>query len=230
MIGQRFGMFIIIKDSGKRSNDRGMIWRCRCDCGEIKDVSYKLLKNELKPRSCGCSRKIASDKIFLSNIEKTETCWIWTGCSNKGGYGKIGTKEIASRRSYKYFVGDIPKGKQVCHICDNRICVNPDHLFLGSIGDNMRDRTSKNRQAKGSCIASSVLNEDQVLSIRQQRLFGSKYKDLAEEFNVHWYAIRKICKNETWKHVALGQECKNYVSPHDYNKKQHKTLIERSNK
>ncbi len=221
MIGKKFGMFIIIKDSGKRGNDRGMIWTCRCECGNVKDVSYKLLKNENKPRSCGCSRKIWSDKIFLSNIEKTEGCWTWKGVQNKGGYGRIGTKEIASRRSYKYFVGEIPKGKQVCHTCDNRICVNPDHLFLGSIGDNMRDRTSKGRQAKGSMIDSSLLDEEKVLDIRKKRLSGMKYKDISKEYDIHWYAIRNVCKDFTWKHVALGEECKNYVSPHDWNQKQH---------
>lgn len=206
MIGNKFGMLLVIKDSGKRTNDRGMIWTCKCDCGTIKDVSFKLLKNEKKPRSCGCSRKINSRKIFDSNIQKTETCWLWTGCINKSGYGKIGTKDIASRRAYKYFIGEIPKGLQVCHKCDNRACVNPSHLFLGTIGDNMRDRTSKNRQAKGSKIGNSIVTEETVLEIRRMRISGLEYQVIADKFKIGWDLTRKICKNEGWKHVALGEE------------------------
>lgn len=221
MIGKKFGMLIIINDSGKRSKDRGMIWTCRCECGKVKDVSYKFLKNEKKPRSCGCSRRIASDKIFLSNIDNSKDCWIWKGVKNKGGYGRIGTKELATRRSYKYFIGEIPKGKQVCHTCDNRICVNPNHLFLGSIGDNMRDRTSKGRQAKGSKIGNSILTEDMVYEIRKTRLEGKSYKELMEKFNLSFYMIRCVCKNRQWNHVPLGEECSKFISPHDKNQKQH---------
>lgn len=224
MIGKKFGMLLVISDSGKRTNDRGIIWTCRCDCGNIKDVSYKLLKNESKPRSCGCSRKIASDRIFLSNIEKTDTCWLWKGVFNQGGYGKIGTKDVAPRRSYKYFVGEIPKGKQVCHICDNRACVNPDHLFVGSIADNMRDKFEKNRQAKGSKIGNSFLDEEKVLDIRRARLSGCTYKEISSRYGVGFFNIRSICKNKIWKHVELGEECRIFVSPNDKNQKQHHPL------
>ena len=100
--------------------------------------------------------------------------------------------------------------------------MNPDHLFLGSIGDNMRDRTAKNRQAKGSRIGNSILNESQVLEIRKKRLTGKTYQELSKEFSVDWYVIRKICKNQGWKHVDLGEDCRKFVSPKDKNKTQHK--------
>ena len=213
MIGKKFGMCTVIEDSGKRTKDNGIIWVCRCDCGKIKNVSRKLLMNDDKPRSCGCSRKIRAKIQFESHFEKTDGCWIWKGCTNQGGYGKFGGRAgSASRVAYQFYVGPIPKNKQVCHKCDNRLCVNPEHLFLGSIGDNMKDRTAKNRQAKGSKIANSILNEQIVLEIRQKRLVGKEYQELADEYKIGWYLVRSICKNRQWKHVPLGEECKAYIS------------------
>jgi len=87
----------------------------------------------------------------------TETgCWIWTGCySGKGrtGYGLFHTKTVktgakmkkAHRVSYELYKEEIPEGMLVCHKCDNPACVNPDHLFLGSHIDNMKDMISKGR-------------------------------------------------------------------------------------
>lgn len=206
MIGKKFGMYTIIKDSGRRTNSRNKIYTCKCDCGTIKDVAWNLLKNESKPRSCGCSRKIRSLRQFHEKYEKTEGCWLWKGNLSEGGYGKFGKKSAASRLAYIIAYGEIPKGLQVCHKCDNRACVNPSHLFLGTIGDNMRDRTSKNRQAKGSQIASSVLTEEIVLEIRKMRISGLEYQVMADKFNVGWDLVRIACKNKVWKHVALGEE------------------------
>jgi hypothetical protein len=220
MIGKKFGMMTILKDSGERSSDRGKIWTCECDCGKIKNVSYKLLKNASKPRSCGCSRKIRARDIFHSNYEKSDGCWIWKGSINRGGYGKIGTNSTAHRRAYEYRNGEIPQGISVCHKCDNRLCVNPDHLFLGTRKDNSRDMVSKGREAKGSKVGTSKLNEEKVLEIRRLRIDGWKIKDLCEKFGVHPGNIQYICKNKSWKHVSLGEECAMHISPHDYNQRQ----------
>jgi HNH endonuclease len=210
--GQVFGRWTVIKDSEKRTKDRAIIWECKCTCGTVRNVTFKILSNKNKPRSCGCIRKENSIKLFHTLYEKTVGCWIWKGVIGIHGYGKIGTHKTAHREAYKYVYGEIPKGKQVCHKCDNRLCVNPAHLFLGSIGDNMRDRTEKNRQAKGSRIASSTLTEEQVLEIRKLRLQGKEYQELADQFKTGWYNIRMICKNKSWQHVALGKECHQYIS------------------
>lgn len=94
-----------------------------------------------------------SRERFMLRVRKTESCWVWTGRARcKQGYGafSIGNKErLAHRVSYEHFNGWIPEGKLVLHRCDNTRCVNPEHLFLGTHSDNLRDAYSKGRGPKG---------------------------------------------------------------------------------
>lgn len=78
-------------------------------------------------------------------------CWWWTGAirDEKRGYGyvKVRGKNIAAhRRAWELANGPIPEGMMVCHRCDNRLCVNPEHLYLGTASHNARDMTIRNRR------------------------------------------------------------------------------------
>ena len=96
--------------------------------------------------------------------------------------------------------GDIPKNMCVLHSCDNRKCVNPKHLFLGTRKDNAEDKVSKGRQAKGSGAGISKLTESQVIDIRKKRP-TTTIDSLSREYSVSNYTIISICKRRSWKHI-----------------------------
>jgi hypothetical protein len=84
---------------------------------------------------------------FWVKVKQKVQCWEWTGCLNKNGYGTFNLKEetLVHRISYQIFHGKLEKNIQVLHKCDNPKCVNPDHLFVGTHSDNMKDKVSKGR-------------------------------------------------------------------------------------
>jgi hypothetical protein len=101
----------------------------------------------------GCSMKIDMPPQFEAKFipEPNSGCWLWTACINSRGYGQIrvnGKGILAHRLSYELHCGEIPNGKLVCHRCDCRICVNPDHLFIGTAKDNTQDMIAKGRDYK----------------------------------------------------------------------------------
>jgi hypothetical protein len=105
------------------------------------------------------------------------------------------------RLSYELHFGEIPGGLYVMHSCDNRACVNPAHLSLGTHEDNMRDMTEKGRKPLGSRSSSAKLTEDQVSEIRRRHGGGEVQRDLAREFGVGHTSIGRIVRGEGWKHV-----------------------------
>lgn len=84
---------------------------------------------------------------FWERVRKGDGCWEWTGFVRKDGYGQFGRSKAAYRAAWELANGPIPPGAHVLHSCDNRLCVRPDHLRLGTHGDNMADMAARGRSA-----------------------------------------------------------------------------------
>jgi len=150
---------------------------------------------------------------FLSKVNKTEGCWEWTTCLFiKTGYGQfwLNGKHVSAHR-YSYVLHhpltiDLWEHREicVCHRCDNRKCVNPAHLFLGSALDNSRDRAEKkrNRNQSGEKNNLSKLTETQVREIRIKYANGDgSQSQLALKYGISQTAIGKIVRREMWSHL-----------------------------
>ena len=132
----------------------------------------------------------------------TTPCWLWMGSLQGKGYGQFWTGEYgttAHRFSWQMVNGDIPKGHEICHTCDVRICMNPDHLFSGTRADNMKDCINKGRTAKGEKHGRSKLKRPQIEEIKQLSLDGKSQREIAEVFNVTQPNIGCILREETWR-------------------------------
>ena len=133
-------------------------------------------------------------------------CWNWMHDLNSTGYGKFSLNNktmMAHRVAFQIFGEAIPKGKVVCHSCDNRRCVNPAHLWLGTQSDNLKDAVKKGRMfrpdARASLNGNTKLNWDDVREIRRQVLSGIRKADVARYFGVSNSTISNISNNQTWK-------------------------------
>lgn len=148
--------------------------------------------------------------LFMSKIDKKETCWIWTGQKDSNGYGRCTVNRIVASLahvvSYVLHKGPIIKGLDILHSCDNPSCVNPDHLRMGTHKENMNDRDSRGRSKicpprKGVQSNFAKLTDNSVIEIRKCFSMGVKQIDLAVRFNVGASCINSIVKNKTWKHL-----------------------------
>lgn len=138
---------------------------------------------------------------FWAKVQKTDGCWLWTAAyTNPRGYGVIvdhGRNKQAHRVSYELAYGPVPAGKFVCHRCDNRICVRPDHLFAGSHYDNQLDKISKGRSVREQ-HHSAKLTWAQVQEIRKRRLAGETIRALGEAYGVSHTNIANIMSGRSW--------------------------------
>ena len=138
---------------------------------------------------------------FNAKVEKSPSgCHEWVGCVMPNGYGQIshlGKTAYAHRIAWELANGPTD-GLFVLHRCDNRKCVNPDHLFLGTFDENMADMVDKKRQAHGTRNGHAKLTVDQVKRIRAAT---GKQKEIAREYGVTRPLVSMIRANRIWRHV-----------------------------
>lgn len=129
-----------------------------------------------------------------------DQCWEWQA-SGAAGYGYLYVGEVHYRAhvlSWELANGPVPEGLCVCHHCDNRACVNPAHLFIGTRGDNIRDATMKNRLQHGEDHYCSKLTEDEVLEIVERFDSGESPTRIADDFSISRSAIYQIMNGDAW--------------------------------
>lgn len=150
---------------------------------------------------------------FFAKVEKTPTCWIWKASVEAGGYGHIGIgrrgegMKRCHRVSWELHIGPVPANLCVLHRCDNRRCVNPEHLFLGTKKDNSRDMAAKGRQvfqlnpervARGERQGSAKLTEEQAREIKNSDL---RQYEVAKKYGVSLSTVNRLRCGRTWAHI-----------------------------
>ncbi len=148
-------------------------------------------------------------RLLRRTEKQANGCWIWSGCLTWNGYGEIGSGSAAGRTTrthvamYRESVGPIPAGLFVCHHCDNRACINPQHLFLGTAAENSADMRAKGRTngPRGERSASCKLTPPQVLEIRRLATEGLSRSAIGRMFGVSKSSVSGIVTRRKWAHI-----------------------------
>lgn len=146
-----------------------------------------------------------ADRLLSKYIVLDNGCWLYTGGWNSGGYGNIwdnGTTRSAHVVSFEIHKGPVPAGMSVLHTCDNRPCINPDHLFAGTTQDNIDDMVTKGRDGfKGVRNGRALLEEDDVRAIKGLMDYGVTQQFLADWYKVSKPTISAISTGRNWGDV-----------------------------
>lgn len=189
---------------------------CHCGCGQktniaqhtdpekgwIKGEPYKYIFGHYHPPK---PIKTLEERFWeYCSKDDPQSCWEWQGGTNNYGYGRFSFnnhKVLAHRVSWEIHFGPIPDGLGVLHHCDNPLCVNPNHLFLGTHQENMADKIKKRRHNFGQRNGAAKLTRDDVIAIRDRASHGSTYSELADYFGVKKETIAGIIHRRSWRHL-----------------------------
>lgn len=185
---------------------------CLC-CGRTFPTKPARLKSGRgKYCSPACHNFVRRNKAiahFWSQVRKTPGCWLWTGSTDRGGYGTIQSALFGVNRAHCFswclHFGPIPNGLDVLHTCDTPPCVRPDHLFTGTHAVNMKDMVMKGRTngPRGIRNTNAKLSDSDVRAIRSRYAAGGvSQRALAAEFHVTQKIILGVVHWRLWRHVT----------------------------
>lgn len=154
--------------------------------------------NPKKPRS----DRTTDLQKFWKRVEKTDSCWLWTGMLSGNGYGQFGNfGALKNAHRFAWEMANatpVPDGMYVCHSCDNKKCVNPAHLFIGTPRENTVDAAVKGLKPHGERHHNAKLTLDDVRSIRQLLSDGFSLRVIANQFSVSKSNISQIKRGLGW--------------------------------
>lgn len=156
------------------------------------------------------------EKNFWSRVRISDGCWLWAGAvrgrvGNQYGFIYILGRPVRlamGTHRFSWILAnkqDIPHGMEICHSCDERLCVNPDHLFLGTQEDNMKDMAAKGRASRtpkcflrGESSSQAKLTDTDILAIRTDL---RPQKEIASDYAITQSSVSLIKNRKTWSHI-----------------------------
>lgn len=147
---------------------------------------------------------------FMSKViigkDEVKDCWNWSASKARGGYGQFRvlkngkwTMGRANRISYELFKGELNPALLVCHTCDNPLCVNPNHLFLGTHKENARDMINKGRRKLTRNPKHKFLDRIIVENMRKDYLEGMKQAQIASKYDFSRQQVSRVVTHKIWK-------------------------------
>ena len=218
MIQNRYGQLVVLSAADPRGSHK--MWNCLCDCGSLY-TAWQLSLRRGTTKSCGCTVRAARsarwasyrEPAFWARVQKADdtACWPWTGLQKQGPknpspYGSLrwkGRTATAHRVAYELTNGEVPVGAMVLHSCDNSLCCNPQHLYLGDHARNMRDMVERGRRVGkgvGQENGRAKLTQGQAEDIRRAYAEGrGSQQAIANTYGVSQHAVSKITRGLRYK-------------------------------